>query len=696
MARFGRGRARRQERRAGRQGRRALGQMDRAMRGAYGDIAFPAGASPMMAGMPMMGTQGAMSPRMHFEGERGLFGRLKNFKMDIDGMGMPMNFSRGMFMNGIFNPYGQQGGYNDTAYKIRYPGKTNFVEATKKEADAAVDNEEIADEVKTPSTEGNCEPCEDGRTPGKDIEGNCEPCAEKPDSEKGGDEDGNNVNKECPDRNSSVNEAGQCQCNEGFVLDDNANTFKCISIEEKKSKLIKGAPEKDWKYYGAIGGVSLAGVIGAGWLGKKAYNGIKSALAKKPNASQSVKKALIKEIVKQFPSEFVVANRGTLQLPSGAGKQIVQKEILGEVFDQSATAATTKVAPVIKPKLALPPGPNRLNIGQGARKISNAERAFLMQEIEGVTSMSKKAAMKLAKAYGVKVPKGSNLKQIKIALFNVARKLKTGGAVDAMDKSYGDPDLYRFTGGGDPGFVDYFADGGYYEDGDPPLQPTTASYLDKQFPGTGLRKELEKVPNMGRAAGSLSGVNQFLTNSDYKNSRVDDVAVYDFLPFAGGRPESVEAGNRAMIENQIRESGEDIEGHPYYNQSDVDYFDEDYDTGMAYGGSAQPQYKNVYDPYMPMAGNGMTMVNRPYQTAAEYGNEYAPYPGPYAEPMVTDSIRNSVIDSRRLIDGITDEEIERSTVRQQYGGYQEGDEVYMTGGELAQYLAGGGQVEFID
>ena len=181
-----------------------------------------------------------------------------------------------------------------------------------------------------------------------------------------------------------------------------------------------------------------------------------------------------------------------------------------------------------------------------------------------------------------------------------------------------------------------------------------------------------------------------------KNSRVDDVAVYDFLPFAGGRPESVEAGNRAMIENQIRESGEDIEGHPYYNQSDVDYFDEDYDTGMAYGGSAQPQYKNVYDPYMPMAGNGMTMVNRPYQTAAEYGNEYAPYPGPYAEPMVTDSIRNSVIDSRRLIDGITDEEIERSTVRQQYGGYQEGDEVYMTGGELAQYLAGGGQVEFID
>lgn len=149
MARFGRGRARRQARRAERQGRRALGQADRSMRRAFGDIAFPAGVSPMMAGMPMMGTEGAAYPRMHFEGERGLFGRLKNFKMDIEGMGMPMNFSRGMFMNGIFNPYGMQG-YNDTRYKITYPGQSTEITDTEKQVEGAKENQKLEDDTKQP------------------------------------------------------------------------------------------------------------------------------------------------------------------------------------------------------------------------------------------------------------------------------------------------------------------------------------------------------------------------------------------------------------------------------------------------------------------------------------------------------------------------------------------------------------------
>ena len=38
-----------------------------------------------------------------------------------------------------------------------------------------------------------------------------------------------------------------------------------------------------------------------------------------------------------------------------------------------------------------------------------------------------------------------------------------GGAVDSMDEMYGNPDLYRFTGGGQG--VDYFGDGGYYGNG---------------------------------------------------------------------------------------------------------------------------------------------------------------------------------------------------------------------------------------
>ena len=50
------------------------------------------------------------------------------------------------------------------------------------------------------------------------------------------------------------------------------------------------------------------------------------------------------------------------------------------------------------------------------------------------------------------------------------------------------------------------------------------------------------------------------------------------------------------------------------------------------------------------------------------------------------------------MDGVTGEEIERSTIApiRQYGGYQEGDVVDMTEAQLGAFLMGGGRVEFVD
>lgn len=61
--------------------------------------------------------------------ERGLFGRLKNFKMSIDGLGFPARFSEGMFINGLYNPYGMPAGQRRIVNRIQSPGQESFVES---------------------------------------------------------------------------------------------------------------------------------------------------------------------------------------------------------------------------------------------------------------------------------------------------------------------------------------------------------------------------------------------------------------------------------------------------------------------------------------------------------------------------------------------------------------------------------------
>ena len=262
------------------------------------------------------------------------------------------------------------------------------------------------------------------------------------------------------------------------------------------------------------------------------------------------------------------ANKAVTETAEQTEKRIIRESLEG---------AGSKVRALPPPKVRALPSP---------RALSAAEKAVLRGQIQNIPGMSNKAVKALASKYGLSA--AGKKADIARRLVRFAKLFQAGGSVD--------PNLYMFTGGGAPDYVDYFGDGGYYEDG------------------------------------------------------------------------------------------------------------------------GFPQYEDVYDPYMPMARNGMTMVDRPYATAAEYGNEYAPYPGPYAEPMITDSIRNSVINSGKPMSRIEiyntlmdkdDPNAGRSADQlykamqnpgpgAQYGGYKEGDVVDMTEAQLGAFLAGGGQVEFVD
>ena len=644
MARFGRGRALRQARRADRQGRRAMRQADRAMRSVYDNIAFPPGVSPMMAGMPIMGPNGAGSDMMQFYGKRGLLGGLREFSMN-----MPVNFGRGMFFNGMFNPYGMQGGYNDMRYKITYPGQESEVTAdaeAEKQVEGAKENQDLEDKTKQKGQQ------EEEKKQEEEANNTADTTEEK---------DENGISKNCGE-NASVNEAGQCQCNKGYVRDLNIQTFSCISEAELAASKDDEDPEgTNWVYL-ALG----AGTIGGGiWALRKIAPKVRALISKNPAASKTAREALLKQIVNQFPSGTQMAS-GTKLLNEGVsrsypnitGTQMTEAEIrAGREAAETAVqqAGTRGEAQVVKgaiegsgprallgnmnaadralintqriaqegidraalEKLAQKNGIQNITgkktgellrelrlianpgitppLTRNAPKIlSNAQKQVLKAELAAAEKSTAAAARKLAQKYGVKVAANASKQTIMKLLRKALPIVQTGGSVD--------PNLYMFTGGGAPDYVDYFADGGYYNEG----------------------------------------------------------------------------------------------GY--------------------YGDGGFPQYENVYDPYMPMAGNGMTMVDRPYATAAEYGDEYAAYPGPYAEPIITDQIRESVINSGKpmsqmgIYNTLMDKDdpnagrktnqlykaMQNPGPSAQYGGYQEGDVVDMTEAELGAFLAGGGQVEFVD
>lgn len=671
MARFGRGRARRQARRAGRQARRAgrqagrgLGQMDRAMRGAYGNIAFPPGVSPMMAGMPMIGPNGAGANMMQFHGRRGLLGGLREFSMN-----MPVNFGRGMFMNGMFNPYGMQGGYNDMKYKITYPGESSEVEEVEQKEKNKATNDAIADDANGGGGTGgsgsdwDCETCEDGSQMGKDPAGDCIPCKEA-------EEDCTRTTEDCVEEFGEGYELGiGCECKrtgdgegdseggtkKGKCNETEAITVNAMPVEDRNEycakKMAAKAEQNGMTYIwnpdkcecSSISSGSLLtwqnAVIGAVVIGGVVYLKKSGKLKKIANATSSRFKKIQNKVISLYNkgtakaaaeadaliknkniklleagSEFFVGNK-----PRGVNPRVTtnfpQPNISGSgpasgpasrVTPAANTAGATTAERQAMSQLTGSPTPKQISTGPVRKSLTQGARTFTATEkaiARGNIAILEGLSMQQIKAIAAKngLKTTGSKGQIIRRLKNTLRGIAKG-AYQAGGSV--DPNLYMFTGGGAPDYVDYFGDGGYYNEGG------------------------------------------------------------------------------------------------YYE-----------DGGF-------PQYENVYDPYMPYMEPGGPIVNgpRPYQSAAEYGNEYAPYPGPYLEPMITDSIRRSVIDSGRPI---THKEIYNTLMDKddpnagrrtnqlynamqnpgpgaQYGGYQEGDVVDMTEAELGAFLRIGGQVEFVD
>lgn len=601
MARFGRGRARRQARRAARQARRGMGQMDRAMRSVYGNIAFPSGVSPMMlAGMPMMGPTGAGSGMMQFYGRRGPLGGLREFSMN-----MPMHFSRGMFMNGMFNPYGM-GPYGNTAYKISYPGSSEaYDEKTEKDAaDKQDENKKIDDntpgggddkgsgndnntsegneeEIVTVdcATDADCgegmecwngeclEECDEGYT--RDESGAC-----MKDGEEGSGEDSalNNCNTPIGLELSKMSKEeadAWCLTNKGDGFSYNADTCSCANVG--------GGFLKD---YGPA--LAVAGTILAFKYRGKLYSIPKNA------------PAAIKSRFNKIRNYFKKGQTGKV--------------------DAEIKKGGLKVEPYTGPKKA-PDGPIKVK----AKGASGSNQLKVMQgapaaKTPGATPAAKPAPAPAAKPQGPVrsgsargVPRQPINPRIQSGIRARVRgprarvRFDDGGFINSEDQFYGNPDLYRFTGGG-PRFTDYFGDGGYYEDG--------GYYGDGGY---------------------------------YED-------VYDpYMPYAEN---GIIAGQYPMTESEYYKSQQ------FYDDMDNEIL----------------KREGIFHPVL----------------ASEAPLAVDP------EDIITNKIRQSVINSGRLIDGVTGEEVERSTVRQQYGGYQEGDVVDMTEAQLGAFLMAGGQVEFVD
>ena len=97
------------------------------------------------------------------------------------------------------------------------------------------------------------------------------------------------------------------------------------------------------------------------------------------------------------------------------------------------------------------------------KRITKPEKTAILNTLK---KGSKQQLLELAKVNKIKIPNptGISRKYLKNLIKNGIKWIKQeGGEIDSMDLMYGDPDLYRFTGGGQG--IDYFSEGGYYEDG---------------------------------------------------------------------------------------------------------------------------------------------------------------------------------------------------------------------------------------
>ena len=388
----------RDERRAARQAGRAGRQMQRAYRQAYRKLATPPG---MVPGFSAYSPSPFMGPTIDFEGERGLFGRLKRFKMHVDGMGFPMHFSNGMFMNGLYNPFGMPQGQQRIVRKLQTPGEVIDITAKEKE------------------------------------------------DENKGDATVNNSNNDgTPAEKSSVKESVLADLERGMKnvgdIENSANSLidadtESLPVEVTTKELNQVIKEDDTTADNAV--YWWLGAGGTLIVGDLILSGIALRRARNKGAKT------LKEAAEMEGRAATEAEKAAAKSPQAKGRYATWKENWLKSRKQTRSPLTGKFQ--AKPETL---------------------RGYSYQKAKNLGANVYKYGYKYPARYISASKPASWGKRAFKAILSRGRKLQEGGFVDPMDPDYGNPDLYRFTGGGD---FDYFGDQAYigYEDVTDPYMP---------------------------------------------------------------------------------------------------------------------------------------------------------------------------------------------------------------------------------
>jgi len=400
---------RREERRADRDARQAERianredrQAQRAYRQAYRNIAVPFGYNPPMIGAGMgIGLNPMTSGNMIFEGERGLFGRLKNYKIQIDGLGYPANYTRGLYKQGLINP----GYVRQDYFRKQLPGEV-MGSNTK---------------PRNPNSDNNENPDKDAIKGGSRDAGKSQGTATG--DNKGGGAPSKNVtavstqsrNPEGFEEKNPIDEKFD-NIGDGEVVETGDGTK--IYVKPTGQKDIGADDAIDWTLYG-IGAVAVLDVL----VTANTYRRLK----------------------KRGLSDKKIAEKATAE---GAEK-----------LSEKTVTKTSKVKDWLKNRK-----PSRDPLSGRFQPKSTTIPQYAKQKTTNLAKSVYKPTRNLIR----KAP-GAGKAILKI--LSRGRIKEDGGFVDSMDEMYGNPDLYRFTGGGD---FDYFNGGmiePQYEDVTDPYMP---------------------------------------------------------------------------------------------------------------------------------------------------------------------------------------------------------------------------------
>ena len=663
QARFGRGRARRQARRDARQDR----QLDRTVRKAFGDIAFPAGVAPvMMPGAPMMG--GAPSV-LDMEVHRGgLFNRIKEVKMHMENTGagnMPVNFAQGMFMNGLYNPMSMQGS-GDFMYNITYPG-------SREDANSNVtgqDNDFIT--IPYPDNSGGGNNGGGGNNDGG--KNNTEPTTNtKP---EGGCGEGM---KWDPNTLGENGLAGKCvedkkvdpeSCSGGRVYDPlaeeckckdpktplwDASSGKCVAENVAANKVVP-----DTNYLLPAGLLATLGVayvnrekIAKYLVDKGVKKGDKKAIQE---AIQEISDNNLKGYFSNIADdamEPLVGQDGQLLMGFFDDAQSVQGP---QDMRRVGTNVVEEAIPPVNPNRPSGPmfdypeqaGPKQRPTLQ-VPEYSNRQKRTIRRKYNAANKKGAAALEALAKEYKVPIgtPKAKAFSQrhLKTALKKFFNFIKEdGGAVDSMDEMYGNPDLYKFTGGGQG--VDYFEDGGYYEDG--------GSTNDFEIMGEPAYKNVYDPYMNNGMTGETSDPPRYTVMTLATNPVRYRVVDQNFKTY--GTYATLEEANARIVQLG---GDPNINIDPGFNRSVDPRFNKNMDPGI---------YRNID----PRFNNKSIDPSYRYELPRNY---------PMIDTTRTPKRYNLPSAEKYLEDG---------------GSLQKGQELYMPAEEIARFMAAGGVVEFLD